>query len=112
MTYNTFKSIFLTKYPNGNVGMHGKGTKCERVLVVFEKGQQVYEYSGAYDSILEHCGIKVISKAHYSEIEQLLQTAIARNGKKSMFGGTIDSTKDIEKYSALLADYDNNFIVV
>ena len=111
MTFEKFEEIIRTKYPEAKVGAHGKATKGDKVLVFFAPNTKGYEYSGAYDHILCNMGINVVSKMHYEETKRALETAVERNGKKSFFGGVMDTTKEIEKYQAMLADFESNYII-
>ena len=114
MTFKKFEEIFRTKYPNGDVCMHGKGGGTEKngkVFVAFEPCGKVYMYYGAYEDVLCKMGFKVISKERLAEAKIRLETYEKRHGKPDFFGGVMDYSQDIEELEKRIAEYETEWII-
>ena len=114
MTFKTFESIFLSKYPDGSVFAHGAfgpTEKNRKVAVTFTPDGLVYEYYGAYEDVLTKMGFKVISKARLMEMETRLADYTERNGQDDFFGGSFDYTNEIKTLSSEIEAIKANYIV-
>lgn len=114
MTFKKFEAIFRTKYPDGDIAMHGKagGTeKNKKVFVAFVPGGKAYMYYGAYEDILCKMGFKVISKERFAELQARLAWYKDKDGKPDFFGGVCDYKADIERYEKQLEQYKAEYII-
>ena len=115
MTFKKFEELFMEKYPNGAVHMHGKfaGTeKSKKVTVIFSENGRCYDYYGAYEDILCRLGIKVISKCRLHDIELRLQHYKQWHGLPKLFGGVEDYSAEIERLTNEIEILKENFIIV
>ena len=115
MTFKKFEELFMAKYPNGRVCRHGEFAQTEKnkkVALVFSETSKVYEYYGAYEDILNKVGIPVISKERLASLEQTLEQRKRWHGTESLFGGVMDYSADIAKYTAEIENYKKNYTIV
>lgn len=115
MTFNKFRQVLKSKYPQSEVYAHGKFGNTEhnkKVALAFEPDGKVYEYYGAYEDILNKCGIKVISKERFVSLELMLITLREMNGEPDFFGGFIDNTEAIKERTEELESIRQNYMIV
>lgn len=117
MTFKKFQSLFLTKYPDGevfphDVFCHGESGKIQKVGVVFKPNGKVFMYRGAYEDILCKIGINVISKERFHELEIRLDHLKGLDGTTDeFFGGLWDCANAIQKLESQIAEYKANWII-
>lgn len=116
MTFKKFEELFLSKYPDGEVIMHGKFAETEhnkKVAVIFGNHSKVYEYYGAYEDILQRVGINAISKERYNAKVATLNHYKEIDGQESGFFGMVnDYREDIENLERELVEIEKHFIIV
>ena len=118
MTHKKFEELFHTKYPNGTTYAHdvfenGVPGRVQKVAVEFVPGGKVYKYAGAYEDILCKIGVNVISKERFYNLVDNLSRRIEENGKKDeFFWFMVDNTEEIERLTAEVEKYRNNYLIV
>ena len=119
MTFNKFQELFLTKYPEGEVVMHGKfgGTEHNmKTTVTFNRNSKCYFYYGSYETVLNRLGIKVITKSSLAQIEHELAYYMENNGKPNPFSlfnkSVMNYEKEIKEYTDKLENIKKDWIIV
>lgn len=120
MTFKRFEQLFKTKYPEGEVFMHGEFALTEKngkVAVVFNSANpKVYEYYGSYQDILLRVGVKVLYKKDIESAEKRLQQLKEEHGKPnkySFFDDTpMDWSREIAEYEKYLEDAKNGGYII
>jgi hypothetical protein len=117
MTFARFEELVKAKHPDAEIFKHGEfaGNKIN-VAVIFHKNSfgegKVYQYNGTYCEVLNRLGVKAIYKHDLDSAIATLEQYIRTNGEDDWFGGVIDNTAKIAEWTARVADYEANFVIV
>ncbi len=116
MTFEKFEKLFLAKYPDGHVIPHGKfagTTRNKKVAVMFSETSKVYEYYGNYTTILNHVGIKCISRNDVEILEKRLTEYKNDHGKPNKFFDFImDYSEEIASLESQLKNIKESYIIL
>lgn len=119
MTFNKFKEILKSKYPEATACSHGEFAGTERnkkVEINFFRNGKCYEYYGSYIEILNRIGIPCVYESDIKWGEKRLAELKERHGKSnpfSLFNKTpVDNSKEIEKMEKWLSDIKSGHYII
>lgn len=110
MTFQKFEQIAKQHRPDAVVHQHKTYGGVPDVAVYFTRPDgtksKVYSYRGSYAGILNRLGVNYVSTDTLKTLEMELDMAIGSNGRRNLFTGkVVDSTAEIERLTALIAEY-------
>ena len=109
MTFNRFKELLNTQYPEAHACAHGKfgGTEGNgKVEINFTPNGKCYCYYGSYQDILKKVGINVAYRADIDAAERRLARLIEEDGTENPFSlfnrELIDNSAEIARQQEYL----------